>query len=289
MRIVVTGASGFLGRHVVSRLATGHEVHAVVRDGRTIVPKGPASVIAMDLTQPLDHLRLPAALDAIVHLAQGKGPFPEAANELFGVNTAATQQLLDYGRQAGGRQFVLASTGDVYGRRVGPCRETDPAEPVSHYGITKYAAELLLEAYARCLSTCALRLFHPYGPGQSDRLIPGIASRILGRRPIRLHEGDHPRLTPIYVDDVVRAVERVLDLGLTGVVNVAGDRALTVRELTEEIGRVLEREPVYERSGEPSADLMGDNSLMKRALGDWKLVPLPEGLRRALASPEVIR
>jgi nucleoside-diphosphate-sugar epimerase len=289
VRIVVTGASGFLGRRVVARLSAGHEVHAVVRDVRRLGATIPASVIAMDLAQPLERSRLPDAVDAIVHLAQGTAPSPDGPGELFGVNTAATQQLLEYGRQAGARQFVLASTGDVYGRRVGPCRETDPADPVSLYGATKYAAEVLLKGHGTSLAACTLRLFHPYGPGQSDRLIPRIAARILDRRPVRLHPDDRPRVTPIYVDDVVRAFERAIDLGLTGVVNVAGDRALTVRELTDEIGRVLEREPVYESSSEPSGDLMGDNSLMKRLLGDWGLVPVPAGLRRALADPEAAR
>ena len=289
MRIVVTGASGFLGRRVVARLSAGHEVHAVVRDVRRIGASAPAAVIAMDLAHPLDRSRLPAAVDAIVHLAQGSAPSPDTAGDLFDVNTGATQQLLDYGGRAGARQFVLASTGDVYGRRVGPCRETDPAGPASPYGATKYAAEVLLKAHATGLSACALRLFHPYGPGQAGRLIPGLASRILERRPVRLHPDDRPRVTPIYVDDVVRAIERAIDLGLAGVVNIAGDRALTVRELTEEIGRVLERQPVYEMSGEPSGDLMGDNSLMKRLLGDWGLVPLADGLRRALAGLEVVQ
>jgi nucleoside-diphosphate-sugar epimerase len=96
-------------------------------------------------------------------------------------------------------------------------------------------------------------------------------------------------VTPIYVDDVVHAIERAIDLGRAGVVNIAGDVALRVRELTEEIGRILEREPVYERSGDPAGDLMGDNGLMKRLLGDWGLVPLADGLRRALADPAVLR
>ena len=280
MRILVTGASGFIGRHLVSRLSDAHELFAVDRDPQRAAQSETTRVVLMDLTRTLNVSALPAEIDIIIHLAQANVPFPEVANELWAVNTSSTQQLLEYARGARARQFVLASTGDVYGRRTGLCKETDTTAPVSYYGLTKAVAEMLVQTYSDYLRPCILRLFQPYGPGQSDRLIPKLADRIRHGRVVQLNKDDRPRMTPVYVDDVTRAVESAIDSSYSGTVNIAGDRVVSVRELAEEIGRALGYEPFFEESGRESADLMGDNNLMRQLLGDWSIVALDDGLSR---------
>jgi UDP-glucuronate 4-epimerase len=245
-----------------------------------------ASFVAMDLSRALDRGLLPAQVDVIIHLAQANVPFPELANDLFAVNTAATQQLLDYARRAGAKQFMLASTGDVYGRIYGPAGETLTPAPGSYYAATKYAAELLVQAYSNHFQTCSLRLFHPYGPGQSARLIPKIAGQIMLGKPIRLNKDSRPHVTPIFIDDVTGAVETVLASPHSGAINIAGDRRVSIRELAEEIGRVLEIEPAFEQTELEATDLAGDNRLMKELLGTWDLVGLSEGLVRMFKSEE---
>src|SRR5207244_10815857 len=121
---------------------------------------------------------LPDGIDVIVHLAQANVPFPAGARELLAVNTVSTQNLLDYARYAGARSFILASTGDVYGRRFEPCKESDTLKGATFYALTKHAAELLTQAYTPSFRTCILRFFHPYGSDQSNRLIPNLANRI---------------------------------------------------------------------------------------------------------------
>jgi nucleoside-diphosphate-sugar epimerase len=280
MRILVTGASGFIGRHLVSRLSDAHELFAVDRDPQRAAQSETARVVLMDLARTLNVSALPAEIDIIIHLVQANVPFPEAANELWAVNTSTTQQLLEYGQRARARQFVLASTGDVYGRRIGLCKETDTAAPVSYYGLTKAVAEMLVQTYSDYLRPCIVRLFQPYGPGQSDRLIPKLADRIRQGQVVRLNKDDRPRMTPVYVDDVTRAVESAIDSSYSGTVNIAGDRVVSVRELAEEIGRALGCKPFFEESGQESADMAGDNSLMRQVLGDWSMVALHDGLSR---------
>src|SRR5262249_36379547 len=135
VKILVTGASGFIGSHLVPRLSSLHEVVAIVRTTDSVLPRAKVSLIEADLGK-LDARRLPDRIDVIIHLAQANKSFPEHANELLAVNAISTQHLLDYGRRAGAGQFVLASTGDVYGKRLGPCAEVDPVEPVSYYAVT---------------------------------------------------------------------------------------------------------------------------------------------------------
>jgi UDP-glucose 4-epimerase len=285
MRLLLTGATGFIGRHLVPRLARGHEVYAVVRDASRSALARPAAAVVADLTRGLDARALPARLDVVIHLAQANAAFPAGADQLFAVNTAATARLLEYARGAGARQFVLASSGDVYGARAEACRETDAVAPRGFYAVTKYAAELLVHAYGELLAPCVLRLFHPYGPG-ANRLIARLAERIRRGEPIALNQHDRPRVTPIYVGDVVGAFERIVDSSYAGVMNVCGAEAVSIRELAEAIGDVLKCRPVYELTNAAAGDFVGDNARMQQRLGVTSLTSLRDGLERTFAAAE---
>jgi len=286
MKIVVTGATGFIGRHLISRLSASREVFAIVRGGRRGGASECASLIEMDLSEPFNTSRLPEKIDAVVHLAQANVAFPESAKELLMVNTMATQQLLDYAWRAGAQQFVLASTGDVYGRRLGLCKELDPPAPTEYYAITKYAAEMMARSYAGLFASCILRLFQPFGPGQSERLIPRLAERISTGNAVRLNNDDRPYMTPVFIDDITLAIERAIDICYSGTLNIAGDRSVTVRGLAEEIGRALHQPPSFEETGEECGDRAGDNELMKQFLGGWDMIGLSDGLSRTLRGEE---
>jgi len=287
MKLLVTGANGFIGRHLISHLSQAHEVFALVRDRHQSFPDERVSVIATDLGSALEPNDLPTKIEVIIQLAQANALFPDGANELLAVNTGSTQHLLDYGRLAGAKRFILASTGDVYGRRFGPCRETDPVEPTTFYAVTKRASEMLVQAYSGYMQTSVLRLFHPYGSDQSDRLIPRLARAIQEQKAIRLHKGDRPHLTPTHINDVIIALEGAINSSYSGIVNVAGDRVVSMRELAEEIGAVLATEPLFEMDDEDSADLNGDNALMKQVFGTWSMVTLRDGLLHTFKREEV--
>lgn len=289
MRILITGTTGFIGRHLIASLSARHEIIALARNARGAALGRGASIIAMDLVGPLKIPALPAQVDVIIHLAQANAAFPEAANELFAVNIGATQQLLDYGCRAGAQHFILASTGDVYGSHLGMCQESNAAAPVSYYGATKYASELFVNAYASYLKPCVLRLFQPYGPDQINRLIPKLANRIRQAEPIRLNQGDRPHLTPIYIDDVVSVFERAIDRSYVGTLNVAGNVVVSLRSLAEALGQALGVQPSFEETVIETGDMMGDNSRMKEALGISPSIGLNEGLSRTFANEEATK
>jgi nucleoside-diphosphate-sugar epimerase len=283
MRVLITGAAGFVGRHLSARLAARHEVLAGVRRAAGVDLGAGVTVLELDVGGPLDRRSLPSSIDAVIHLAQTRAVFPDGASELFAVNTAATQHLLDYAYRAGARRFVLASSGNVYGDHlVDWCRESAPATPTSFYGAVKYSAELLVQTYSDLVPGCSLRLFTPYGADQAGRMVPNLASMVQQGKTVRLNRGDRPRVTPTHIDDVVTAFERTLTSAYTGPLNVAGDTPVSVRELVELIGETLGVRPIFEPHDAEAGDLIGDNQRMKQVLGAWPLVDLADGLARTL-------
>jgi nucleoside-diphosphate-sugar epimerase len=280
MRVLLTGATGFVGRNLLPALLHEHDVTVVVRDAVGLCAHPRLEVVIGDWASSIDLGRLPGRLDVVVHLAVAGAIFPEAAREMFEVNTTSTLRLLEYSHRVGVGHFVLASTGDIYGDSVGRRDETDPARPTSFYAVTKYASELLLHPYERSLTTCVLRLYHPYGPGQTNRLIPRLGERVRRGLPVRISRSGRPHVTPTYIDDVVHALTHVVRNRMAGVFNVAGETLLSIRDLAMRIADVLRSQITFEETGEETGDLAGDNTRIRQILAEWTRVGFEEGLGR---------
>ena len=285
MRVLVTGATGFVGRHLVPSLARDHEIACLVRPSSAPLGLGEVTAITADLTQPSFVERLPAGIDVIVHLAQAYLPFPDRAADLFGVNAASTHWLAEYARQTGVSRFVLASSGSVYQPARTPLTEAAPTIPPAYHPTTKLISELILDQYGAYFSRAVLRLFAPYGPGQVDRLIPRMIDSVRAGTPVMLSRGGEPRINPIHVDDLVRVVTQAVTDTRSYTVNVAGPRAVNIRELAEMIGRLVEREPNFvERDGEGAGDFVADTTLMHDTFEIGAMVPLERGLQSMIGA-----
>ena len=287
MNILITGASGLIGMAAVRRLSQRHRVYALVRH----LPSGsratPVCWLQGDLTNPSVTDRLPTHLDVIIHLAQSRRfrDFPESATDIFDVNVASTLRLLNYARQVGVRQFILASSGGIYGQGPQPFTESDPPESpdrLSFYLTTKILAEELLAPYAPFFVTTVLRPFFIYGKAQSSQmLIPRLIRRVQTGQPIQLTGESGLRLNPIYVLDVVEVLERCLDLQTSCAINVAGSDILTLRQMGEIIGAVVGKPARFSTEvGRPN-DLVGDIKKMKQLLHYRPQVSFQQGIAHA--------
>ena len=173
MRVLLTGASGFVGGYLAPALVSaGHEVHALVRNPGYEAPSGLTPLVA-DLER-LDRAALPE-VDAVAHFAQANVPFPDEAGTLYAVNTASTLVLVEHARRCGAQRFLYASSASVYGFGERPFTEADPVSAHDFYATTKINSEQLVATYGRFLGTSVFRLVAPYGPGQTGRTSRGKA------------------------------------------------------------------------------------------------------------------
>jgi nucleoside-diphosphate-sugar epimerase len=259
-RFLVTGASGLLGRRTFELLRS--EGANVVAIDRT----------SLDLSRPIDPEALPEQVDAVVYLAQSRRfrDFPDGADDVFRVNTAAPLALAAWAHRAGAQNFVYASTGGVYALSAEPLIESSPlADPMSFYHASKRSAELLLAPFASHFNVVILRYFFIYGPGQAPAmLVPRLVDSVREGRPISLQGEDGLRLRPIHVDDAARATIAATRLVDSATINVAGPQPMSLREMGKAIAAAVGREPVFEvATGARPASLVADIGAMTRLLG----------------------
>ncbi|HEY6397767.1 MAG TPA: NAD-dependent epimerase/dehydratase family protein [Solirubrobacteraceae bacterium] len=244
-RVLVTGGSGFIGRHVVSELSTaGARVRVVDLkphpDPSVELIQGDladASVLEECFAEPCDWVVHLAAVTSVLRSLEHPGL-------TYQTNVAATHALLEAARAAGATALALASTNAVTGPMEAPAiSEAATLRPLTPYGATKAAAEMLMSAYTASygLRCTALRLTNVYGPGMQAK--DSIVARLM--RAIRLGGtfeiyGDGRQVRDyVHVADVVQAVRLALaSQDWQGPVVIGAGRSLSVLEVLEAVRRV---------------------------------------------------
>lgn len=284
-RCLISGATGLIGKHVVSLFKKRWELYALVKDPSSAAADD-VHAVRCDLANEWILEEFPESVDAVIHLAQSEHfrEFPALTEHIFKVNTISTLKLLEYARKAKARTFILASSGGIYGYGDEGFKEDEPIATQGDLGFylgTKLCAEVLAENYAQFMNIIILRFFFVYGFGQRDyMLIPRLVRAVKEGQPIILHGQDGLKINPTYVTDVALAVNRSLELTGSHKINVGGPEVLSLRQIGQRIGEVLNREPVFEvREDIPPRHLIGDIKKMSRLLGQPR-VRFKEGIAR---------
>jgi UDP-glucuronate 4-epimerase len=313
MRILVTGAAGFIGSHLCERLcARGDEVvgfdnfdafyaRGTKEQNLAALARAPRfSLVEGDVRAPAD-LALAFARaqpEAVVHLAALAGVRPSLADpaRYADVNVLGTQRLVDACSAHAVSRLVFASSSSVYGvDSAVPFRETDSCvRPASPYASTKRAGELMLFTAHRlqALDVTCLRFFTVYGPRQRpDLAIHKFARLISTARPIELYGDGTTSRDYTFIDDIVDGVVAALDEQGRGppgyrIYNLGGSRTTTLLELVDVLSRLLGKNPIIAWHPEQPGDMqrtLADVSLAGRVLGYTPRVALEEGLARFIA------
>jgi UDP-glucose 4-epimerase len=236
-RVLVTGGAGFIGRRLVRALLdSGAEV--TVADQHEPAATGVRTVIG-DLRDPsVAAQAVTPGTDLIVHLAAVTSVLRSLEDPAgtYQTNVAATAQLLELARNRGVGAFVLASTNAVVGD-VGSAviTEQQPTRPLTPYGATKAAGEMLLSCYSAAygIAGSALRFSNVYGPGMAakDSFVPRLMRAARDGHGVQVY-GDGTQVRDlVHVDDIVAGILLAWRAGFRGPLILGAGESVTVNDI----------------------------------------------------------
>ena len=267
MRVLISGADGLLGYSLIEKLASRHDLHAIVRPGSTR-PRHDIKYYEIDLSDKFEVSILPKKVDVIIHLAQSihYRSLLAKSEDIFNVNVLSTQRLLEFGIKASLKKFIFASSGSVYKSTLKAVDENSlikPLDAMDLYAASKITSEYLASSFSTVFSVDILRPFLMFGPRQrQSMLIPTLFERVRTGEVITLAGNDGLKLNPIFVDDVAQLIEARLTSNNNLIINVAGNHVVTLRQLCNKIGMLLNKRPVFENKGLLKYNHTADNKVM---------------------------
>ena len=300
MRVLVTGAAGFIGSHLCEALlAQDHDVVGLdcftdyydrsLKEANLDAARAHDRFELLELDLRTDDLA-PAVdgIDAVVNEAATPGLMLswDDFERYEGCNVSAVARLIKACQQAGVGRFIQASTSSVYGP-LATGAEGSATRPISPYGVTKLAAEHLLLAHHDMFGfpVVVLRYFSIYGPRQRPDMAYRIfCERLLRGEPITVFGDGHQSRGNTYVSDCVAATCQALHLGGPGqVLNVGGGEEVALIDAIEMLAEALGTTPQIDfqppRPGDQRRTI-ADTTLAREVLQWQPLVDPAEGLRR---------
>ena len=306
--LLITGAAGFIGSHLVDRLLATDVEHitvvddfndfynpAIKRDNiREHLKDNRYRIHEVDIRDrsALEQIFNSSNFDCVVHLAARAGVRPSLSEpQLYTeTNINGTVNLLELARQHNIKQFVFGSSSSVYGINAKvPFSEDDPIrQPISPYAATKGAGELLCHTYSHLygLRCVCLRFFTVYGPRQRpDLAIHKFAKLISQHKPIPVFGDGTTRRDYTYVDDIIDGVTAAIDYDQSNyeVINLGESRTVELRELISLLEKELDAHAIIERQPPQPGDVpqtFADVSKARALLNYQPKIQIEEGLRR---------
>lgn len=297
--VLVTGISGFIGRHVAARLATaGYDVVGLTHSAA--LPPQIASlcsrVISGDLADPLVLERALDGVAGICHLAAylpSDYADPAEAAACLTVNALGTLELARAALRGGVRRMVYASASNAYLPAAEPVTEAHPVWPTGHapwYLTSKVAAEYYLEhlRHAQALSPVTLRIASCYGPGMTARsVVAGFVACAQRGEPLEVFHGGRSQADFVHVLDVADCFVTALSAGEAGIYNVGSGCATTLLDLAQAAKSVFgSSSPVRIRPAEGPPPTRFPAVSVAKAAAAWGYAPmsLQSGLATFAAS-----
>ncbi|MFI5037025.1 MAG: NAD-dependent epimerase/dehydratase family protein [Solirubrobacterales bacterium] len=287
-RVMLTGATGFVGRHALTALAdAGHEVHAVAR--RRGADADRVSWHEADLLAGCDVVR-DIEPEVLVHLAwyAEHGMYWSSPENVRWVEGSLA--LLRAFAAARGRRAVIAGTCAEYEWSRDLYPESAPLRPATLYGAAKHGLHVVASAFLQQaeIELAWGRLFFLYGPHEApERFVPSLVRSLLAGEVAPMSDGEQRR-DFLHVADAGAAFAALADSSLTGAVNIASGDAVALRDLARQVASLagdvdlLRIGAIPRRENEPPS-LLADVSRLREDLGWMPRIALEDGLRDTVA------
>jgi nucleoside-diphosphate-sugar epimerase len=273
IKVLITGATGFIGRHLVDKLVTSNEfeIYATARQVEGLNSK--VHWIKVDLNIQDWTEKLPEiGFDLVIHLAQSYEyrNFPEGAKSISKINVSSTADLASWSVKQKVKRFIFTSTGNVYGSEDRLFVETDIPKPESFYGVSKLCGEMLLKPFSDYMEIIILRLFTVFGPDQKDSMLPGIIDRVKSGQTVVLAGGVGVRFTPVYIDDCVGILIKAATVNIENsyeVVNVSGQKSVDLKKTIDVLGNITGKAINFKITNNRPKHLVGCMKRMNKLFG----------------------
>jgi dTDP-glucose 4,6-dehydratase len=309
MRILITGAAGFLGSHLCDRLlADGHDVIGM----DNFITGSPDNIAHLAANEKFsfykrdvsNYIFVPGKVDAILHFASPASPNPQSKSGYFNLpiqtmkaGALGTHNCLGIARTNNAR-FLLASTSEIYGDpEVHPQAETYPGnvDPVGEravYDEAKRFAESLTMAYHRFhgVNTSIVRIFNTYGPRmdlEDGRALPNLLKQALLGQSLTVYGNGGQTRSFCYVDDLVDGIVKLLYADEHMPVNIGNPVEMSILQFAEAINRITgnKADIVFQENSRSARDpqMRQPDITRARTLLNWEpQVDLEEGIRRTI-------
>src|ERR687891_174380 len=309
MRILITGAAGFLGSHLCDRLlAEGHEVigldNFITGNSENIAHLMGHKKFSFYKHDVSNYIFIPGKVDAVLHFASPASPNPQSPSGYFNLpiqtmkaGALGTHNCVGVAR-ANKARFLLASTSEIYGDPlVHPQKEdytgnVDPAGPRAVYDEAKRFAESLTMAYHRAhgVDTRFVRIFNTYGPRmdlEDGRALPNLLKQALLGQPLTVYGDGGQTRSFCYVDDLVEGILRLLLSDEHLPVNIGNQDEMTILQFAETINRIVDNKAGITfvkdaRSVRDPQQRQPDITRAREILKWLPQIPLAEGIQKTV-------
>lgn len=265
MKILITGSSGFVGKHLVKRLAKKHKVIKYdLVNGQNILDE-------KLLTKKLQEADMVIHLAAFISVAESwKKPL-----EYFRNNTLGTAAIVNSAIKSGVKKFIYFSSAAV------------KIKPLTPYSVSKISAEKILELYKKDIDIVTLRPENIYGPGQKESygyVVHNFIKAAQFGKTIKIYGDGKQTRDFIYIDDVIDTIEKIIDMNLTSgtVISLGTGKETKIINLAKLVMRVVGKSTEIEflkKRNEPAKSVANTKSLSLLHINTKKFISLEKGVK----------